>query len=412
MDKQLQSSEIMAGFAERTGLLDTSWLPGRYLWTDAFAVCNYVEIFRRSGDRHWLDTALKLVNQVHRVLGRHRPDDQRTGWISGLDEQLGEQHPTRGGLRIGKPMNERKPGTPFDEREEWDRDGQYYHYLTQWMHALDQVAQASGEQQYHRWAMELAKAVHAGFCYPLPASFGGKRLYWKMSIDLSRPLVLSMGQHDALDGLITYLQLQAGFTEFADASAATNLAAEIAELSAMCEGSSWQTSDALGIGGLLSLAGRLAQLIVRSGLHRPRLLASLLTDAEASLEAWVGTNSLTGPAAHRLAFRELGLSIGLHSIEIMQGLIERHPESFKDLPQLDSRLSGLARFVSIRESIDEFWLRPVSQRSATWMAHREINSVMLATSLCPDGYLLLDGRQAQPTDPSVQSSPSHRIVPS
>jgi len=30
-----------------------------------------------------------------------------------------------------------------------------------------------------------------------------------MSIDLSRPLVSSMGQHDALDGLITYLQLMA-----------------------------------------------------------------------------------------------------------------------------------------------------------------------------------------------------------
>lgn len=34
-------------------------------------------------------------------------------------------------------------------------------------------------------------------------------MYWKMSIDLSSPLVPSMGQHDPLDGLITYLQLQA-----------------------------------------------------------------------------------------------------------------------------------------------------------------------------------------------------------
>ena len=33
-------------------------------------------------------------------------------------------HPplTKGGLRIGKEMNERRPGDPLDERLEWDRD--------------------------------------------------------------------------------------------------------------------------------------------------------------------------------------------------------------------------------------------------------------------------------------------------
>ena len=36
-----------------------------------------------------------------------------------------------------------------------------------------------------------------------------KRMYWKLSIDLSRPLVASMGQHDPLDGLVTCAQLEA-----------------------------------------------------------------------------------------------------------------------------------------------------------------------------------------------------------
>jgi hypothetical protein len=31
-------------------------------------------------------------------------------------------------------------------------------------------------------------------------------IYWKMSIDLSRALVPSMGQHDPLDGFVTYVQ--------------------------------------------------------------------------------------------------------------------------------------------------------------------------------------------------------------
>jgi len=34
-------------------------------------------------------------------------------------------------------------------------------------------------------------------------------MHWKMSIDLSYVLVPSMGQHDPLDGLVTYCELQA-----------------------------------------------------------------------------------------------------------------------------------------------------------------------------------------------------------
>ena len=97
---------------------------------------------------------------MHHTLGKHRKDDTRSGWISGLDEGEGELHPTKGGLRIGKKLNERKPDERFDERLEWDQDGQYYHYLTKWMHALNRVSQVSGNPSYLRWAIELAQAVH------------------------------------------------------------------------------------------------------------------------------------------------------------------------------------------------------------------------------------------------------------
>ncbi|NYT17698.1 MAG: hypothetical protein GKC06_06815, partial [Methanomicrobiales archaeon] len=148
--------EIMQDFARITGLDPPTVSPERYLWTDAFAVCNYLTLFQRTNDQAYRDLALCLVGQVHHVLGQHRPDDPRRGWISGLREQEGELHPTIGGLRIGKKLNERMSGEPFDERLEWDRDGQYYHYLTKWMHALSRVSRVTGDPVYLRWAVELA----------------------------------------------------------------------------------------------------------------------------------------------------------------------------------------------------------------------------------------------------------------
>ncbi len=38
-------------------------------------------------------------------------------------------------------------------------------------------------------------------------------MYWKMSIDLKRPLIPSMGQHDPLDGYITYNEIQSEYEE-------------------------------------------------------------------------------------------------------------------------------------------------------------------------------------------------------
>ena len=140
--------EIMMEFAGETGLSPARKSPRRYLWTDAFGVCNFLGLYDQTGEKTWLDLALQLVDQVHQTLGRHREDDSRTGWISGLDEEQGRKHPTHGGLRIGKELNERKPRDPLDERLEWDMDGQYYHYLTKWMHALNRVSRVTGDLTY------------------------------------------------------------------------------------------------------------------------------------------------------------------------------------------------------------------------------------------------------------------------
>ena len=248
-----QAIELMTRFAERTGLT-ADRAQQRYLWTDAFAVCNFLGLAHVTGEARFTELALQLVRRVHHVLGRHRANDRRTGWISGLTDEQGEAHPTRGGLRIGKPLPERRPDEPVDERLEWDRDGQYFHYLTKWMHALDQVTRATGQTMFNRWASELAHAAHRAFTY-VPRHGAGKRMYWKLSIDLSRPLVGSMGQHDPLDGLVTYSQLEA-----TAAGAGPRLGDAIADFAAMVDPRGLATQDPLGLGGLLGDAYRLVQL--------------------------------------------------------------------------------------------------------------------------------------------------------
>ena len=378
----------MADYAGRTGLTTDSHAPKRYLWTDAFAVCNFLELFHQTGEERYKQKAFALVDQVHTVLGRHRDDDPRSGWISGLEEEEGKLHPTVGGLRIGKKFNERQSGELYDERLEWDQDGQYFHYLTKWMHALNRVAQVSGNLQYNRWALELAKTAHSRFTYTSQTS-QTKQMYWKMSIDLSHPLVFSMGQHDALDGLITYLQLMETAVDDPEMSAKLNLGTEISETMSMCKDMNWFTDDSLGIGGLLTDAFKVTQLIVHSNLQLMNMLSTLLHSAKGGVDAFSLTDTLNYPAEYRLAFRELGLSIGLQTIEKMMQVIQQHPEHFPEQQSLISQLADFSPHLSLIKKIEMFWLTATNQQSNTWTEHIDINSVMLATHLGPDGYLLL-----------------------
>jgi len=377
----------MTEFAKRTGLSPAGSSPERYLWTDAFAVCTFLGLYGQTGDEQYRHLALLLVDQVHATLGRHRLDDHRSGWISGLDEDEGRRHPTKGGLRIGKKMNERRPSEPFDERLEWDRDGQYFHYLTQWMHALDCVSLVTGDPTYNRWALELAKTAHGRFTYR-PHGGKEKRMYWKMSIDLSYPLVSSMGHHDPLDGLITYCGLQAAAGKLPGRLLSQELAEEITDMAVMCEGRDWATDDPLGIGGLLVNAYRIAQLIPSGEFARPGLLETVVDDSLVGLEHMERTSSLGLPADYRLAFRELGLSIGLQAIRKLQGLVGQHPGVFKKYPGR-AHIQSLSRYARLTESISAFWLEKKNQESRTWTEHGDINMVMLATSLSPDRYLSL-----------------------
>jgi hypothetical protein len=378
---------IMNAFAHATGLSPSTEMPRRYLWTDAFAVCNFIELSRRTGDPQYMELALKLVDQVHQTLGRHRKDDNGTGWISGLDEQEGNRHPTKGGLRIGKEMKERGPSEPYDERMEWNRDGQYYHYLTQWMHALNCVTRLTGDQIFNTWAIELAQTAHAAFTHDAPSG-GRKRMYWKMNIALSHPLVTSMGQHDPLDGYVTYHQLQATASAH-EMRSATVLRSEIADMEKICRRRNWATDDPLGLGSLLCNGYKVAQMIVSGHFEDHYIFKDLLSASLQGLSFLSKTNHFDLPLAFRLPFRELGLTIGLKALKRLQLLLAEKAHFFDRKAPLADLMDLLMESTPLIERIQGDWIEDRNRKIDVWTEHQDINMTMLATSLAPEGYLTL-----------------------
>jgi hypothetical protein len=176
-------------------------------------------------------------------------------------------------------------------------------------------------------------------------------MYWKMSIDLTRPLVFSMGQHDPLDGFLTALELET--TAIDAGNHGPDLSAAIADYAKMLDLSALSTDDPLGIGGLFvdAARGALTQL--------PGLQAAIQEAARIGLGRYLSRRELHAPATHRLAFRELGLAIGLTD----------------------------TRFAAVGDGIREFWLDPANRANRTWTEHADINEVMLATCLVPHGFL-------------------------
>ena len=384
------TARLMSEFATRTGLFPAARDQERYLWTDAFAVCNFLELFRQINDQNYLRYATELIDTVHQVLGRYRHDDVRSGWISGLDEETARRHPTAGGLRIGKALKERSATEPSDERLEWDRDGQYFHYLTKWMHALCQAAFVTGDAAYARWAVELGEAAFGGFAR---RSHSGAVIgvYWKMSTDLSRPLVPTMGLHDALDGFISFRQAQHAGKMLANGGA-TGLSTAMESLSLLCQHGSWTTDDPLGLGGLLFDACRLCQLPVEERFNDVRLLEELMDACRNGLMAFLAGRHLSRPASYRLAFRELGLAIGLRALPIIADAITKYGSGLGSWPALRRTVDLLLPYESFSEKIVSFWMPHAQHHDASWQAHQDINDVMLATALMPDMFLSVGKR--------------------
>ena len=58
-------------------------------------------------------------------------------------------------------------------------------------------------------------------------------------------------------------------------------------------------------------------------------------------------------------------------------------------PAVRAELEALRRYAPLGEEIESFWRAPAHQRAGTWSEHQDINEVMLATRLAPDGFLVL-----------------------
>jgi hypothetical protein len=207
-------------------------------------------------------------------------------------------------------------------------------------------------------------------------------MYWKMSIDLTRPLVPSMGQHDPLEGLVTCMQLRAHRSPTAPGP---DLDREIADFAAIAGPGDWRTDDPLGLGGLLTDAHRVEQVARGSGADGA-LLAAILDPVPSGIVAWLRHRPLDRRAEERLAFRELGLSIGLHAVECMHASLERHPGPL-DEPGVRASLEASSRYTPLIDAIESYWSDDRHRKGARWQAHVDINEVMLATSLAPTGFL-------------------------
>jgi len=354
---------LMKRFAKRTGIANKNGTnTRRYLWTDAFALLNFLALKNLNKDEVYDDQALRLIKQVHYNLGKFAPDDSREGWISSLPEEKAENHPTIGGLRIGKKLPERKKEQLYDQRLEWDRDGQYYHYHTRWIHALLKAGSHFESKKLSEWAAELSLT---GSQFIIDKE-GDLSMYWKMSVDLSRPLVPVMGAHDPLEGLICALQAKEISNSYKE-----DFDIYIEKLKKLCDRSDWGTDDALGIGSLLLNVISAAELEKKIDLPDSISTKRLLRDAEQSLNAFYESYEYDKSADQRLAFRECGLSLGLRCLEGNLDLIEQHGL----IPNIDSEIWSLAR------EIEEYWLQKENTDVASFQDHLDINVVSLAASL-------------------------------
>lgn len=253
----------------------------RYLWSDAFGVCNFLSLYDAKGqkDERYLDQADALIDAVHCELGCLRGTNTRLGSAT-------KSEPTLGGLRIGK--------------EQEDDDGQYFHYLTKWMFALSRMAIARKDPRYTRWAIHLAKSVHDRF---VVRGRSGRplRMVWKLSVDLQHVLVSSEGNLDPFDGLVTYRLLQR------QSDQPNVLRREINDMQALVDRKlpTFATSeDPLDAGEALWLSEWFPHE------HWTKTLRSAGL-ASIGLLVQRGHLSPSFPLHHRLLFREMGTALGL-----------------------------------------------------------------------------------------------------
>ncbi|KAH3150011.1 hypothetical protein KXV81_003732 [Aspergillus fumigatus] len=266
---------------------------GRYLWTDAFGVLTLITMHReyekalakaaQAPDDRYLVLARRVVATVHEVLGSTRDGKARLPGATAAN-------PLGGGLRIGK-MDEHGP----------DADGQYHHYLTVWMFALNRLSLATGDPAYNEQAVALAKAIHPRFFVHREST--RPRMVWKMAMDLSVPLVASEGNLDPIDGYVVFRLLQGAAKQ---AGRGAVLAEEIADYKRVMErkGQHFVSSDPLDLGMTLWTAHWFSEKEDWAARLAGRCFEQIYDLFE--INRYLERN-----IKYRLAFREFGTCMGI-----------------------------------------------------------------------------------------------------
>jgi len=331
-----------------------SWTPppassghlGRYLWTDAFGVLNFITLRRLTGSPTYLTCAARLIDTVHNVLGKTRSQDKHLTGAS-------PERPLAGGLRIGK-----------EDESGPDGDGQYHHYLTIWMFALNRMSMVTGEMKYNELAIQLAQAIHPAFVVnrdsPRP------RMRWKMSMDLSQPLVTSEGNLDPIDGYVVFSLLQK------TAGDPTILQEEIQDYKKIVD-TRWkymESDDPLDLGMTLWSVHWMAA-------EEPWAAAVMERASENLRELAFVNRYFEYPLERRLAFREFGTCLGVKCALVLSELQEENEDlvgvAEDILDQWEEAGIGAAGDGKLDVAIKKQGLRPIT-------------NVMYAASLIPGAF--------------------------
>jgi hypothetical protein len=307
---------------------------GRYLWTDAFGVVNFITLSKETSSPIYLTLAKRLAKTVHDVLGYTRDGTARL--LRATDAE-----PLNGGLRIGKLAAHGA-----------DCDGQYHHYLTLWMFALNRLALATGEKEYSELAVQLAKAIHPHFVIRRDGE--AVRMVWKISTDMDTALVPSEGHLDAATGFVVYRLLQRTAEHLHGPPGA--LSSEIADYRQLMSraGKMHASRDPLDLGMGLWMCHFFKDEDWAMALGSQSLeMARTMLDEKKGLMA--------RDASRRLAFREFGTCLGLQCYgadeEIKRGV----------------------------EAVVNFWHRYIEESTDEDL--RPISLVMYAAALIPGGEL-------------------------
>ncbi|PNP60982.1 hypothetical protein FNYG_14263 [Fusarium nygamai] len=307
---------------------------GRYLWTDAFGVVNFITLYEETTDSKYLALAKRLVQTVHDVLGRTR--DGASCLPGATDAE-----PLKGGLRIGKELATGSDG-----------DGQYHHYLTLWMFALNRLSWAIHDPSFNDLAIQLAKAIHPKFCFQ---SSSGPKMVWKISIDMDKVLVPTEGHLDAATGFVVFRMLQE--TAVQQGRNDQLLKQEISDYEKVMhrKGSLYPSGDPLDLGMGLWICHFYAHEKWSQAFTRQAIdLVNDLFDGKSA--------DMSGSISRRLAFREFGACLGAQCVQPDEPLKEQVSE------------------------LIEFWEGHIHQHDQDGL--KPISQVMYAAAIIPGGKLI------------------------